>query len=291
MYARNTLPLLFVIGFVSTLSVLSGAPPREEEKTTTTNRNQAGDQPTNRADQRTNWANNDQILASCVAIANQEEVAIARFAKDRSQNEDVKKFADMLVTDHSAFLQKLQSFAPEATRDGYLKMDRSVPANQDRTTSGIQIPANGQPVVVKNLKDSDRDRVQTRDTDRDGTIQQTAAKPNLSGQMATLNALDLHREMAQQCLTDSENMLSKREGDKFDACFVGMQIAKHAEMKTKLTVFQRHASGELADLFASASQTTEKHMKHAEELMNKIDQQIHQKTDSNSAKNTDSNKK
>src|SRR4051812_4540771 len=51
------------------------------------------------------WQNADQILASCIAITNQKEVTIAKLAGEKAKNKDVKEFANMLVKDHSDFLQ------------------------------------------------------------------------------------------------------------------------------------------------------------------------------------------
>jgi hypothetical protein len=64
--------------------------------------------------------------------------------------------------------------------------------------------------------------------------------------------------------------MDKKNGADFDECFVGHQLAAHEMMKTKLTVFQRHTSGELNQLIADGIQTTEKHRKRAEELMHQL---------------------
>jgi predicted outer membrane protein len=171
-------------------------------------------------------------------------VAIAKFAGDKSKNDDVRKFAKMLVSDHADFLKKLQQFAPEATRDGFLEQANA-----------------GNPNGAANNANAARPNAKS----------QTAAKPPLDGApQAGIDMLGLHRELAEQCLADSKAMLSKKDSDEFDECFVGFQIAKHAAMKTKLTVFERHASGELRDLFAAALKTTSDHLDHAEKLMKKL---------------------
>ena len=46
----------------------------------------------------------EQALATCVAIANQEEIAISQFAQDKVQNEKVREFAKMMVKEHTAYL-------------------------------------------------------------------------------------------------------------------------------------------------------------------------------------------
>lgn len=230
---QKALIVLAVTG-VSSVALLA-APPKTETKTT---KPQTGDPASRSADHRTSWKNADHLLASCVAIENQEEVAIAKFAQKKLKNNEAQDFAKMLIDDHSAFLKKLEAYAPEATREGFLADDKTA-----RETAATKAPT-----------------------------QRTAAKPNLDEQHNGLpiDMMQLHRELAQQCLRNSEEMLNEKNGKHFDECFIGMQIAKHAAMKTKLEVFQRHASGELKDLLAQGEKTTASHLKQAIKIMEQL---------------------
>jgi predicted outer membrane protein len=200
------------------------------------------------AGQQAQWQNADHALASCVAISNQEEIAIAKFAEEKSRNNEVKDFAKMLQKDHQAFLQKLQRFAPEASREGYLNDQRTSSTQPNAGNQGTVQPAGAQaPVKV-------------------GEVKQTGLTP--AGQQ--LDFMALHRELAENCLQMSKEMLNKKDAAKFDECFIGMQIGKHAEMKNKLTVFERHASGELKQIFAEGLQATENHLKKAEDIIKRL---------------------
>lgn len=221
--------------------------------------------------QKAQWQNSDQTLATCVAIGNQEEIAIARFAESKAKNDDVKEFAKTLVKDHQAFLQKLQRYAPEATRDGYLTEQEQATNNEEQKTSAtpsrVQArvqPAGGEVNVAV------------------GAIQQTSATQSTQ----PIDFIALHRELAENCLRESKQELGKKEGTKFDECFIGYQIAKHAEMKNKLTVFERHASADLRQILDEGLQTTEKHMKKAEQIMKDL-----AKSDSSKSDRSDSSKK
>lgn len=202
--------------------------------------------------QHTHWMNPDQSLATCVAIGNQEEVAIAKFAEQKAQSPEVKDFARMLVKDHQAFLQKLQRYAPEATREGYL-MD------QDQTATNDTQRAN-----QNQQRSSDQQRAQV--------IQQTSGtrEQGVGNSENRLDFVALHRELAENCIRQAKEGLSKKDSAKFDECFIGHQIVKHEEMKNKLTVFERHASADLKQIFAEGRQTTEQHLKKAEDLMKKL---------------------
>ena len=217
----------------------------------------------NKNEPRSNWQSVDQTLATCVAICNQEEIAIAKFAQEKASSPEVKEFAKMLVKDHQAFLEKLGKFAPEASQEGYLN-DKHEPSANDRSratsrndkTAGVEAKVE---VAGGELKVSA------------GKIQQTGATDAADRQHGhAINFVQLHREIAEECIRNSKEMLSEKEGKQFDECFVGHQIAAHAAMRTKLKVFERHASGELKEVLAKGGETTERHMKKAEELMKEL---------------------
>lgn len=199
----------------------------------------------------------EQTLATCVAIDNQTEIAIVKMAKDKLQHEKVQEFADMMIKDHQAFLTKLNKFAPEATGDANWLNSSESP--DDRTTQA---------------------------KDRDDRTVANSAQPQASGRQTTafrgdMNAnvdfLQIHREVARECLQSAREGLKEKNESEVDACFVGWQIASHGMMKNKLTVLERHATGELAEVLAEGRKTTEKHMEHALELMKDLDKDRHEK--------------
>lgn len=209
------------------------------------------------AGQRSQGQNADQMLASCVAIDCQEEIALAKFVHEKSENKDVKAFAKKMIEDHQACLQKLQKFAPEATREGYF-MEKSHSTRDEST----QTPSTKSGVE------------QAKGTSKAGerAVQQTNATETAAAHSGQpVDALQLHKEIAQECLMTSKEALGKKDATEMNQCFIGFQIAKHAAMKTKLTVFERHASGELAPIFAQGAEMCGEHMKEAETIMKKLD--------------------
>jgi len=222
--------------------------------------------------QRPAWHDADHALASCVAIGNQEEIAISKFAEKKAKNSDVKEFCQMAEKDHQSFLKKLERFAPEATRQGFLMEDRrqaqSERAGVQRAggtaeePARIQQTAQQQPAAQPGAQPA---RVQPG-TQQPGQVQQFG-QPAPQGH---IDMLQIHKELAEQCLTDTKEELGKKDSKEFDECFMGLQLAKHHEMKDKLIVFQRHTSPELKQLLAEGQQTTEKHLKKAEEIMKSL---------------------
>jgi len=198
-----------------------------------------------------NMRNPDHLMATCVALANQEEVALAQIARQKATNDEVKRFADMMLTDHHDFLLKLQKFAPEATQADYLNITPQEAANDAKT---------GKSEIKQTAADDDKDN---------GAVENADAKSERGHH--GFNHMKLEREMAAQCLSDAKEKLAEKSGSQFDKCFIGMQIGMHSAMKSKLTVLQRHASPELAKLFAAGLKTTEKHLARAEEIMGDLE--------------------
>lgn len=193
----------------------------------------------------------DHLLASCIALGNQGEIAISELARTKTENDEVKKFAGMMITEHHNFLEKLQKFAPEATKAGYL----------DTATKGDRKNKRGAKIEQTAASDADQDAdksdVKTADAKSDNSAHH-------------FDHMQLQRELAAQCLASAKEKLEAKSGSEFDQCYIGQQLAMHMHMNDKLIVFQRHVSPELAAILAEGQKTTEEHLAHAEKLMKEL---------------------
>ncbi len=79
---------------------------------------------------------NDQMIANCVLTENQAEIAIAQFAQDKLDNKDVRKFAEMLVKEHTPLTQELERFGAKPVQFGQNQ-------NRDRNTIEQRTSADG----------------------------------------------------------------------------------------------------------------------------------------------------
>jgi predicted outer membrane protein len=166
-----------------------------------------------------NSQSKNQTFAKCLAITNQEQVLIARFAAGKATTDDVKAFAVTLEGAHQSSLDELNGLVSKG---------------------------------------------ETNRVSADGRSE------NAASNSSNVDFLQLHQEMSEQCLKDSEELLSKKEGIAFDKCFVGMQVAKHAAMHTNLTVLQRHASGDLQGWIKEGLAKNAQHMEAAVSLMEQL---------------------
>lgn len=178
------------------------------------------------------FAHTDQQLAAWLLVDNRGEIALAQLAQEKTSNSEVRDFAQHLIDDHSKMVEKLEQFA--GTR-------RRTRGNDNRTAT------NRRP--------------------------QTATAEYAGGQgrsSAGLNFVRLKQQLGQQCLASSKQELEQKDGNEFDECYIGMQIAKHMEMIDTLKVFSHYASENLDQVIEEGEDTSQEHLDHAKKLIKEL---------------------
>jgi putative membrane protein len=199
----------------------------------------------------------DRTLAALLLIGNQKEIALGRFGVARSQNPEVKQFAQQMVQDHGQFLSKLaqaagaRERAPGAAEEG-------AGAAAGKRDAARRPEANRTP-GLDGAKDLAR---------ADGAPRAEWQRFELGN--SPLVAFD--REVAEQCLQSAEQFLGKQQGPEFDRWFVALQLVEHMGMRDKLKVAEKHATGELRQVIEQGLQTTEQHLQQAEQVMRQLAQ-------------------
>jgi predicted outer membrane protein len=173
----------------------------------------------------------DGILAGWLAVDSQNEVALAQIAQQKAQDPEVKQFAQKMIDDHRRMAEQLQPFAASAGFATSVASSGSTPA--DRAPEG---------------------RVR---------------EAGFSG--GELDHAALIQELGKQCLDTARRELEQKSGAEFDRCFVGMMIGDHMKANDMLTVFQRHASSDLASVFSEGQTTVKMHLDHAKEIAHRLE--------------------
>jgi hypothetical protein len=92
------------------------------------------------------------------------------------------------------------------------------------------------------------------------------------GQMGgATDFVSLKHELGQQCLQSGQRELGSKQGAEFDKCYIGMQIAKHQEAADVMTVFRRHASGQLGQTIDEGLPVVQSHLEHAKQLIKQLE--------------------
>ena len=187
--------------------------------------------------------NADNTIASCLAISNQEEIALAKLAITHATNPKVKQLAEALIKDHQQALAQLKPFGAESVA---LRVPEAPAGTQERTSP--------RPEVAR--------QEQARRTDS----QRTASR-----EANGFNFLDVKRQMADKCLQSAAKQWNENRGAEGDKCFVGSQIVLHQQMLDAQEVLKQHATPELQGAIDKGIATTQNHLTQAKELMKELE--------------------
>ncbi len=204
--------------------------------------------------------NIDRHLADVVALANDNEIVLAKFAQTRAENKDVVKFAEMLQKDHEQFARELEHFAGNiaSRRDHRGTRDQNSPRTR---TDG-----------AANNADVNANRRESAPPQAPGAAPRAQSAPGApqAGHMGNV-FLQIKQELADECLESAQHELQEKKGAEFDACYVGMQLAAHMKMIDTLKVFEKHSTPELQKVFHQGLETSQKHFDHAKKIMKGLD--------------------
>jgi len=200
----------------------------------------------------------DRDLAAMLIISNRGEVEIANFFKGRTQNEKVREFAEMLIKDHSAALEKLNAVSGQrpGVGEGAVGNAGTPPQTQNPPGVAIRTPQGGVEVQAPGVG------VQV------GRQGRSFYAPGMNPM------LSLKEEIAQECLASCKKELESKQGPDADKCFIGAQLVKHGDMVATLTVIQRRAQdSQFKEMLGGALQKTQHHLEMAKNIMKELDQQ------------------
>lgn len=179
-------------------------------------------------------------LAQWLANGNQAEIQLGQLAEKKASSQEVKQFAQQIVKDHTAYLQKLQEF----------------------TDKKLQITSTEQ-----TFKNDDQPKTAQTPNEQPGEERVAGFRgdPNKHSTMEKIGerAGEIHLQMTKE-------LLNNYQGHAFDMAFVGDQISAHTRMLANLKAMEEHTKGEFATVVKEGIQTTESHLKEAKELSEQL---------------------
>jgi predicted outer membrane protein len=194
-------------------------------------------------------------IATCLLLANQEEVALAEYAKEHLKSDDAKKFADMLIKDHKEAASKLQRLVPQQMTVFFRGAGTD---EQGQRRAGQQNEASQQG---------------QRGQQNEGQYAQQGARGQQGAQAGLDPMTALEQKTAEECYELTRKELSEHEGSDFDQCFVGSQIGAHISTLAKLRASEQFASPELQPIIKECQQAVEQHLDKAKDLAKEWKQQ------------------
>jgi len=234
----------------------------------------------------------DQYFAACLTNKNQGEVEIGKFAAERAQNQQVKQFAQMMVSDHQAMLPKLQQLTGtqfNTERQGGIQRtsfegqpnqpggDQQSPlgtaGQQPAGASGVTGQPGRQPTGTPQFGEPGG----SQQAGQPGMPGQPGQSPTQSGianrmggEQAIHQLIAIDRQIAENCTRNLREKLQEKQGAEFDMCYIGSQVAAHAEMLSALEVLKNQTSGQLKQLVQEAEPKVKQHLEQAEKIAEQL---------------------
>lgn len=193
----------------------------------------------------------EQEIAAIKLAECRSEIELAKFAEERSKNEQVRKFAAMLVKDHSEACKELEKWAGHDRNT-----NEKVRVDADATTKEREAASDDKPAA--------RLEVETK---RGGVVglDFNAGKKG-SAPSGHTKWIAIHQEMSEKCLAASKKELNEKDGVEFDKCFMGMQIGAHQKTIIADEVFANYVSSESQKKLDQCRETATKHLEAAKTI-------------------------
>jgi predicted outer membrane protein len=184
----------------------------------------------------------DMAAANCLTLGNQAEIALARWAMERTDSDEARELATKLIEDHQQFVSQLKKYASK---------DKSLEVRGAKT--GAATESKIKPVAG---------------TREEGSVVRAGGAAGSGGLFDRFYAIE-HRA-TEECLSLTQECLGKYKGKDFDQAFLGQQIGGHIHMQAKMKAFESEVSPELQKLIKEGQKTAIEHREHAEKLMEKL---------------------
>lgn len=233
----------------------------------------------------------DQEIAQCLIIDNNGEVTMAEFAQQKAQNPQVKQFAQMLVKDHGAFIQKLEQFAGkgdsvqlrgfrsgrEGQQPGRLTPARPNQPNETDDATPNPNPQKQEQPRAGTTPQPQQDQVAQRDenardpANRDQNAQgRRGAAGQARGDIAQGSWVGIKQQISDNIGAQMKKEMESLEPNEFDHAYLGSQIYCHMAMVETLKVLEQHASSDFKQVLQEGQQSAQKHLEHARQLMDEV---------------------
>lgn len=194
--------------------------------------------------------NADGQIAAILALDNKKEIALGHFALERTKNEAVQTYARRLIDDHTRAIEQLCKVESTGMK---ARTEARTAAGQ---ASGAQAAGASQAAPGQRAAQA--------------KPQKAAFDPQKS-----LPFVAMQTQIARQVLKMAAEDMRDKQGYRFDAAFIGQEIAAHENTVATLRVLQNYASDELRQVLTQEEQMAKEHLEHLRKLMGELEQQQH----------------
>jgi predicted outer membrane protein len=199
----------------------------------------------------------DHYLATCILGKNEAEVQLSEIAQQKSDNAQVKQFAEQMVQDHKKLIEQLQPLAAmQAGAKRGVSESISTQSETERAASPTETAATTPPINT---------------TAETTTGAAATERPMIGGTLHQLGQIE--KQIGERCLQNAKEELQQKSGAEFDKCYVGMAVGAHMQALAALEVIGQQTQGQLAQVAKQAQPTVQQHLDHAKQLMKQLEGQ------------------
>jgi predicted outer membrane protein len=221
----------------------------------------------------------DHFLANCLLGQNKAEIELSQIALQKSENAEVKQFAQKMIQDHQKMIEQLQPLA--MIQSGANRSTSSIlggnseSQGRSETTTGRSTDTTALPGSSGASQTIPPTGTSAAVPPVSTTIEATAsATANAAGSVSPMHQLmQIERQINERCLQMARDEMQQKSGAEFDKCYVGSAIGAHAHALAALEVIAKQTQGTLAQVAQQAQPTVQQHFDQAKQLMKQLEGQ------------------
>ena len=222
----------------------------------------------------------DHFLAACLLGQNKAEVELSQIALQRSENAEVKQFAQKMITDHQKMIDQLQPLAmaqgganrgASSILGGNSESQGRSETTEGRTSDTTAVP--GSAGASQTLPPTGTSAAIPPATATTEITASPNATTTATGGGALHQLMQIDRQINERCLQMAKEELQQKSGAEFDKCYVGNAIGMHAHALAALEVIGKQTQGTLAQVAQQAQPTVQQHFDNAKQLMKQLEAQ------------------
>ena len=264
---------------------------------TSTSATKAAEKTGKHAQEGTHLSKSDQRLLQWLVSDNQSEINLAQFVSTRANNAEVKQFAEKMIQDHTAFINKLAALNPNTDLDRecddhvtdkadkvedrvskFTEKSGKVQEKAAKASANASENADGDKADSEKADKNDKKSAKAEDKEtktarRVEKVEQKLDKAEnklakADSKAAGCDLLAIKKEISERCFASVKQELEAKEGADFANCYLGQQIMCHMMMRDTLSVFVEHAdTDEFKTVLREGLETATTHLEKAQALM------------------------
>jgi predicted outer membrane protein len=212
---------------------------------------------------------------------NKGEVELSKIALQKSENAEVKQFAQKMIQDHQKMIEQLQPLTAmhgDANRStssilgGNSESQGRSATTEGRTSDTTALP--GSSGASQTLAPTGTSaNVPPSDSTTEITASTNATATAGAGGSALHQLMQIDRQINERCLQMARDELQQKSGVEFDKCYVGNAINAHTHALAAVEVIGKQTQGALAQVAQQAQPTVQQHLEHAKQLIKQLEGQ------------------